>query len=172
MGALAGPTIVAQSLMRILVSSLLVLCMCGPATPSVAIPPSTNATNSTPAPVTAPTPYTAEQIRDACPAGKRLDFNVDAPGKERQVRTMSFVTADANGADVEMATLDSTGHSAEPAKRSHFTWEELREHALFPASATEITSESITVPAGTFDCRLYTVRSVTETRELFRVIEH
>lgn len=174
--------------MRALVVALFVAC--GPGV-------SSNAVTSSSANAMAPTPYTSAQIQATNHAGRRLDWAVESAGR-REMRTMTFVKTDDSGADVESVTLDETGHAVGEPARSHATWEELREHASFPAAATVVTTESVTVPAGTYACRLYTVTmgpkimrfwfattmagppvkivttesgTITETRELARVIE-
>lgn len=105
----------------------------------------------------APTPYTADQIRAASPAGRRIEFRVEAAGKPMTVSVMSFVKSDDAGAEVESVTLDETGHEIGTRSTGRATWEELRAHASFPQSSTTIGDETITVPAGAFDCRVYTV---------------
>jgi hypothetical protein len=145
-----------------------------------------------------PTPYTAEQIRAANHVGRRLDWRVETAGRH-EMRSMTFVAADEKGADAEAVTLDETGHAVGESKRTHATWEELRDHAAFPSASTTLTHESVTVPAGTYDCNVYTVTdggkvmrfwfannmpgppvkmvtteagAETETRELARVIDN
>ncbi len=58
---------------------------------------------------------------------------------------MSGRTTDADG--VELSSEPSAGVS----------WEELRDHATFPAEATELGQAEVDVPAGHFLCRRYEV---------------
>lgn len=104
-----------------------------------------------------PTPYTAEEIRGASPAGRRLDFRVAADGK-LSVRVIHFVTVDERGADIESTTMDETGHVVGASERKRAAWSELRDHASFPREGTTVSDATVTVPAGTYPCRVYVVR--------------
>ncbi|MBW2373694.1 MAG: hypothetical protein JRF70_14270 [Deltaproteobacteria bacterium] len=44
------------------------------------------------------------------------------------------------------------------------SWEELQHQASHPASLTTIAAETITVPAGTYECMRYTVERIEEGR--------
>jgi len=46
--------------------------------------------------------------------------------------------------------------SCPPPRRVRY--EELRKHAQFPKARTTIRKETVTVPAGTFDCTVYVVQ--------------
>lgn len=94
-----------------------------------------------------PTPFTAEQIRGATKAGRTYRYRVEVGDKPPSERVISFVSVDADGA--VMAT------PGEPNKR--VTWEQLRQHAEFPAPLVMTREESITTPAGKFDCIVYVV---------------
>lgn len=145
-----------MSSLRVLVGAVILFgSACAPAAgPTSAYPA---AETKTDAAETAPSPYTAEEIRAASPVGRRLEFRVETSGKPTLVRVMSFVRSDEAGADVESLSLDETGHAMGDKETSRATWEELRAHASFPRAATTIGDETVTVPAGTFDCRVYKV---------------
>ena len=51
--------------------------------------------------------------------------------------------------DEDGEVLDSTNASV--------TWEQLRGHAMFPKSATQVTEEKVTIGLGTFDAMVYHV---------------
>lgn len=95
-----------------------------------------------------PTPYTAEQIRDATKPGRTYKFDVETAGSPKGQRVMTFTKVDAEGA--ELVT--------DGAAPKRVTWEELRRHAEFPAPVVSRRSEKVTVPAGTFDCIVYVVQ--------------
>jgi hypothetical protein len=95
---------------------------------------------------TYPTPYTAEQIRDATRPGRAYTWRVEESGKAAVERTIAFTLVDAEGAEI---TRDGV------AKR--VTWEELRKHAEFPRALVTTREETVTVPAGTYDCVVYVV---------------
>jgi hypothetical protein len=121
---------------------------CGPSERPPAPPPS---------PQMAPTPYTAEEIHETARMGRRYEWNVERPGKPRQVSVLMFVKVTKGGAELETSTLDETGHLASDVARDRSTWSELRDHASFPAASATIAEETITVPAGTYPCKVYVV---------------
>lgn len=94
-----------------------------------------------------PAPYTADQLRAATKPGRTYRYRVEAKGEPPSERTMTFASVDAGGADVAV--------TGEPKRR--VTWEELRQHAEFPAALVRTREETLTVPAGTFDCIVYVV---------------
>lgn len=95
-----------------------------------------------------PTPFTAEQIRDATKAGRTYEYKVETEGNPPGKRVMTFVRVDAEGAD-----LVTDGGAP-----TRVTWEDLRKHAEFPQPVVSTRTESKTVPAGTFDCVVYVVQ--------------
>jgi|GEM_PF-589910 len=106
----------------------------------------------------APTPYTAAQIRDASRAGRTYVYRVEGPDAPPRTTTITFVEVTPQGTTTRSTTVDEkSGAPVQPEKTSRATWEELRRHAEFPRDATTITDETTTVPAGTFDCKVYTV---------------
>ena len=64
---------------------------------------------------------------------------------------------DAQAHPASGIAVDESGTPVAEPTREAATWAELHEHAAFPASRTTIRDEEITVPAGTFACRLYVV---------------
>ncbi len=130
-------------------SLFLAAAACGPSEKAPATPQAGEATAST--------PYTADEIRESSRTGRRYEWNVEVPGKPREVRVLTFIRVNKGGAEVENVTLDATGHMVGEPVRGSATWQELRDHAAFPASRVAVTEESITVPAGTYPCKLYTV---------------
>ncbi len=134
----------------------------GPPAEHAEEPAVTSAAATEPADGHAPTPYTAEQIRDATHQGRRYLFRVTLGTESPLTREMRFVRVDAQGATIASSMRDADGREVAPAEESTVTWEELRQHALFPARATTITDESIDVAAGHFETRHYTVRDDEE----------
>lgn len=115
----------------------------------------------TPAPVAedlAPFPYSAEAIRDASPEGRVYVFRL-AQGEQVVFRTVRFAEVDAEGAAMVATLTDLTGAAAAPPTRERATWTELQAHASYPRASTTVTDATVTVPAGTFACRRYTVES-------------
>jgi hypothetical protein len=108
----------------------------------------------------APTPYTAEQIREGCPTGRVAVFLIEVPGRPKVHQVHRFVDAGAEGVTHEttLQTLEGRTIGEDTSTRSR--WKELQAHASFPERATRVSEARITVPAGSFDCRLYTVTTM------------
>ncbi|MCB2176037.1 MAG: hypothetical protein KQH57_09535 [Actinomycetales bacterium] len=103
-----------------------------------------------------PTPFTAEQIRGNCPAGRTVRTLVETPDEPPFHQVERFDEVDAHGAHLEIWTEKADG-TRTPAERSHATWEELRAHAEFPADSTEHGRVMLTTPLGELLCTRYTV---------------
>lgn len=105
----------------------------------------------------APPPFSADQIRAATPDGRTYLFAVEGP-EGRALRKLTFRSPTEAGAQLEAQNLNAGDQSplAEP-QRAPVTWAELVGHASYPAAHTRIERAEITVPAGTFECRRYTV---------------
>ena len=112
------------------------------------------------APNQAPTPFTSEQIRLACPTGRINRFRVEQRrGSETriEVSVQHFVETNDIGAKIKSVSADIEKPVPGPSQELVLRWDELRAHASYPAEQTKITRETVTVPAGTYDCWLYTV---------------
>ncbi len=109
-----------------------------------------------PVPADAPTPFTAEEIRAASKVGREWQYRVEDGGTTRWV-IMTMTAVDEEGATVRSSTRGGEGVvSGEPVE-TRSTWEEMRGHAVFPASATTIGEETVETAAGSFDCVRYAV---------------
>jgi hypothetical protein len=113
----------------------------------------------------APTPFTAEEIRHGCPAGRTIRLRVESAGGETLVRTTRFVDCDEQGAIQERALFSVDGEPLGPVQTDRSSWAELQAHASFPAARTAISEEPLDTPLGRLDCLRYTVadRSTVET---------
>lgn len=105
----------------------------------------------------APTPFTADEIRDGTVAGKELWRHVDEDGEDPYLRVSRYLDCDAEGATMERAVhaLDGTPIGEPEAQR--VTWLDLQRHASFPAEDVTIDEESISTAIGDHDCLRYTV---------------
>lgn len=101
----------------------------------------------------APTPFTADQIRAGCPAGRTIKLLVEEAGAAPHVRYNRFTACDATGATIERGNVDDPAD----AESERATWADLQAHAAFPASDTTIEPETIDIPLGAVDCHRYTV---------------
>ena len=121
---------------------------------------------------TLPTPFTAEQIRDAFPVGLRVLTRTATPDGERLSR-MTVVEATVDGMAFSDQEVDAAGQPAGEAVTGAASWEELRDHALFPADRAGRERHSATFALGDLDGWLYVVRRDDGTRtELFFADAH
>lgn len=116
----------------------------------------------------APTPFTAEQIRAGCPAGRLVRWQTQENGVLAQ-SLMRFDDPDARGVWFSNQPLGADGAPGAATPPAFATWAELRDHARFPAALTEVTHATITAAIGTCDCMIYRVRSpeAPETAQIF-----
>jgi hypothetical protein len=129
------------------------LCACAPTSPRPAPsekPAAPAETAPAPDPAIAPRPFTAEQIRAAMPAGTEVRFRLEQLGKPPVVLHWQVTAADADTMTMTSRVLGEDGSvlSQEPAQASR--WDELVEHATFPAARTVRSEGSVEVPAGRF----------------------
>jgi hypothetical protein len=105
----------------------------------------------------APTPFTADEIRQGCPPGRTIRLLVEPDGAEPFVRISRFVDCDADGATIKRTRLDAAGEPVGPVEADRSTWLELQAHASFPADRTTIVPETLEIPVGVLECLRYTV---------------
>jgi hypothetical protein len=84
-------------------------------------------------PPTLPTPYTAEQIRDAWQPGFRVEMR-SAEAGVTTLQRMTVVSATPETVTIRSESLRADGEPSEPARESTAKWTELRDHASFPAT--------------------------------------
>ncbi len=106
-------------------------------------------------------PFTAEEIRDATHAGRTYTWRLSAEGRVF-VRRLKFIEVSKDSATTEAVNLGPNGAAMSEPEVKTTTWPEFVKHAAWPKDGTVITEDRITVPAGAFDCLLYTI---TETRD-------
>jgi len=107
----------------------------------------------------APTPFTAIQIRDGCPAGRRSTFVIERPGKTPFLQVLYFRSVDEESAEYEISRLDMGGEPlGEPEVRREL-WTEFQAHSSYPAKGTTITETNVDVPAGRWTGFCYRVES-------------
>lgn len=103
-----------------------------------------------------PTPFSAEEIRLGCPAGRTVRMRVEQVGLPPVIRTTTFVAVDAEGADQEVREQTLGGEPVGEVVRRRSTWLAFQGHASMPKAETTIHDETIEIPAGRFDCLVYT----------------
>jgi hypothetical protein len=105
----------------------------------------------------APIPYTAAEIAAGNPTGRwRTYRRQEGEGAPVLVRT-TFTNSTADATTFEQVPVDESGAPQGEPSTSSATWEELRQHAAFPAGSTTIEDEEIEVPAGRYPTRRYVV---------------
>jgi hypothetical protein len=107
-------------------------------------------------PGTAPTPFTADEIRGASRPDRTLRSLVE--GETSTYRVTRYVACDDVGATLERSVLSLDGAPLGEPEVDRVTWLELQGHASFPADDTTIEPERIETALGTLDCLRYTVR--------------
>jgi len=105
----------------------------------------------------APTPYTAAEIRSGCLEGRTSTYLMEVPGRDAFRQTLRFAKCDAEGADLEMSRTKTDGTPMGEPVKARETWKEFQSHGSFPEKDTKISEETITLPAGKFECVVYAV---------------
>ena len=156
--------------MRLLFLALVVAACGQRSTPATTPPPAQPVADTAPAadPSIAPQLFTVEQLRAGNPQGRVIELRMEVDGKPPTVEHWEFTAVDGQQATIHAITRDEAGQVLADQSASS-TWESLHAHGKFPAAATTIEDNvSVTVPAGTFTTRLYTVkRDGTTTRVWF-----
>ena len=107
------------------------------------------------APALATPPFTLDQIRAATRPGRTYRFAMHQ-GEQKLNVTMRFTEVTDQGATIERSVVDADGNTLDQGTEET-TWEQLVDHASYPADATVITETKVQVPAGEFDVLLYTI---------------
>ena len=108
------------------------------------------------APDTAPTPFSAAEIHVGCPAGRTVVVRVE-DGDGVRHRLSRFAEVDDEGALYERADCEADGTVIGEVANSRVAWLDLQGHASFPAVATVIDSETVSLPVGLEECLRYVV---------------
>ncbi|HLE59880.1 MAG TPA: hypothetical protein VJA85_09560 [Candidatus Limnocylindria bacterium] len=105
-----------------------------------------------------PTPFSATQIRDGCPAGRVIRLREESPGELATYRRIRFVEVDRDGAVQEYQATDADGAPIGAATRRRSSWLALQGHASQPADATSVEEVDLELTFGRFACWRYVVR--------------
>lgn len=132
--------------------ALLFALSCASKTAPVAAPPA-----EAPADAMAPTPYTADEIRESMPVGSVLVYRRVESGKDPYLNRMTVLSADPSGCKIADAIVDEQGNVVSEQGESVAGWEDLRKHAEFLATSVERTDDAVDVPAGHFKTWKYVV---------------
>ncbi len=105
----------------------------------------------------APTPFTAAEIRDGCPAGRTIGLLIEPRDGDPYLTINRFVTVDEEGADHTTESLSMEGEPIDDPVELRTKWEEFQAHASFPEDQTEIADDVLESRMGDLRCRRYTV---------------
>jgi len=104
-----------------------------------------------------PTPFSAAQIRDGCPAGRFIVLREEEPGAATTYRQIRFIQTDADGATQAFTPTDADGMPIGPSVERRSTWLELQGHASQPADRTTCEETTVDMAWGTEPCWRYVV---------------
>ena len=119
-----------------------------------------------------PTPFSADEIRAGCPAGRTVRLRVESVGAADVVRMSRFVHVDREGAEIEVTTWTPAGEPLGEAGIHRATWRELQEHAAFPVATTVVSDVELALPLGVLECRLYTTTDGATVRRFWFAATH
>lgn len=128
-------------------------CAPHPAPPE---PPTPPAPLAAPAVATLPTPYTAQGLHDALPAGAEIRYRI-VEGGVAHLERWTFLDPTDTTVAVHTEVVDDAGRVTEDEGTHTARWDELRDHAKFPVEGTVRSDATVTVPAGTFTTWRYDV---------------
>ena len=115
-----------------------------------------------------PTPFSAAQIREGCPAGRTILIREESAGEAPSFRRIVFAEGDEETSVQELQATDANGAPLGEPSSGRASWLDLQRHASQPADATTVAEVRLALPFGEFDCWLYTVRApATELRFWF-----
>lgn len=107
----------------------------------------------------APTPFSADELRQGCGAGTWRLYRVQTAGRPDSYRILRFERSSAAGVVVVSSMTDMRGRPFGEQRRVQVRWKGLQSHASFSASATSITTDKRATSAGTFECWRYDVKT-------------
>ncbi len=105
----------------------------------------------------APTPFTAVEIRDACPRGRTIRLLVEPAGEEAHLRVTRYLDVAPDGATQRSDRHTIDGELLEEGPVVETSWIALQAHASFPEDVVVVSPATHTTDMGTFECLLYTV---------------
>jgi hypothetical protein len=117
-----------------------------------------------------PTPYTADQIRQASHEGRSYEYLVERPDRPAVRRRIVFVAVSDELATISSSELDPEGKQQVAGELEQATWDELRRHASFPKATATIDEDRSETPVAVFECLRYTVVEQTPEGTTRRVL--
>lgn len=111
--------------------------------------------------------FTVEQLRAGCPQGRKIELRIEMAGKPAIIEDWEFTKVDKLSATIHSVTHDEAGDPISE-ETSTSKWSDLYEHGKFPAATTTVEDKvPLSIPAGEFTTRLYTVRDGATTKQFW-----
>jgi len=111
-------------------------------------------------PAVLPTPFTADQIRDAMPTGAHIHIETH---NEAGVGYLDWTVTEADAEHVVLRSIVTPeGGAALPPRELRTTWEELRTHAELPTAVSSRRPTKIQTPWGKLPGWRYKTRETDE----------
>lgn len=127
-------------------------------------------TKPQPAAEFAPQLFTVEQLRAGNAKGRTIELQIEVDGKST-IEHWEFTEVTETAATIHSITRDPAGTVLADETGTQ-PWTELHKHGQFPAATTRIDNDvEVTVPAGTFKTRLYTVTADGSVRKFWFAAE-
>lgn len=111
-----------------------------------------------------PTPFSADEIRDATPDGHTVETVTTTTTTDDAVtsrRRTTFLDGDEAGVTMRLDTFDADGNAAGEPMTFRTAWVDLQSHASFPVAAAERSWETIETPLGELECLRYDTEAMT-----------
>lgn len=105
-----------------------------------------------------PTPFSAEEIREASPDGRTQVVRVQPVGTTASTREIRYDEGGPEGAVQVRTPLGEDGEPSGEPVREAVSWADLQAHASFEAGRTVRERVRLEHPLGDLDCLRYTVR--------------
>ena len=111
--------------------------------------------------------FTVADLRNGNLPGRVIELRIEADGKPTLITRFEFTAATGEAATIHTVMKDEAGKVVQD-QTDNVPWAELHTHGQFPAAATTIEDNvQVTVAAGTFKTRLYTVKADDATRRFW-----
>lgn len=102
-----------------------------------------------------PTPFSADQIRDASGPGTTVTFRVEPQDADAYFDRWEFLGGDDEVGRRRRWAESLDGEVLEDPVVVETAWLDLQRHASYPAATTRLMTGSAATPAGEFDCWVY-----------------
>ncbi|MCB1044790.1 MAG: hypothetical protein KDC35_17740 [Acidobacteria bacterium] len=105
----------------------------------------------------APTPYSADEIREGCPDGRTTKTRLWSAESGTTVMTTRFHSGTPEQATFEVISANEQGDRIGQPQEGKAAWSELQRHASFPREHTTIEEVTLDADLGPKACWKYTV---------------